>query len=55
MPWCWKMYIQPDKFKFNTRYKWPILLRYYYLCPTFYLEIIKYCIKIALNKMHIYK
>lgn len=51
MQWMWDLYIDKDKFFFETNNKWDILFRHYYLYPTFYFEILKFSIKKILNKL----
>lgn len=47
--WLWVLYVDKDKFSFETQGKWRVIFRHFYLYPSLYLELLKYSIKKVLK------
>lgn len=51
MQWLWILYVDKDKFTFDTLGKWKLIFRHFYLYPSLYLGLFKYSIKKVLHKI----
>ena len=51
MQWLWILYVDKEKFTFETKGKWGVIFRHFYLYPSLYLGLLKYAIKKALLRI----
>lgn len=51
LQWLWVLYVDRDKFTFDTSGKWRVLFRHFYLYPSLYLGLLKYSIKKVLYRI----